>query len=60
MWKDYDIYNGKVFSILWLSEIYLLTTGPDGEIVSMKYNVKKNKKSLRKHLSLLNIIMFSI
>ena len=48
MWKDYDIYNGKVFSILWLSEIYLLTTGPDGEIVSMKYNVKKKQEIPKK------------
>jgi hypothetical protein len=48
MWKDYDIYNGKVFSILWLSEIYLLITGPDGEIVSMKYNVKKKQEIPKK------------
>ena len=48
MWKDYDIYNGKVFSILWLSEIYLLTTGPDGVIVSMKYNVKKTQEIPKK------------
>ena len=50
VWKDYDIYNGKVFSILWLSEIYLLTTGPDGEIVSMKYSVKKKQEIPKKNI----------
>lgn len=32
--KDWDIYDGKIMSIHWLSGTRLLTTGPEGGIVS--------------------------
>ena len=33
-----SIYKGKVFSVLWLNEDTVLTTGPEGKIVSIAEN----------------------
>ena len=35
--QDWEIYAGKIMNIHWLANTQLLTTGPEGEIVSIKY-----------------------
>ena len=35
--QDWEIYAGKIMNIHWLANTQLLTTGPEGEIVSVEY-----------------------